>query len=352
MDEFVTPPPLERGDRIAIVAPASNPREDAPHVYDLGIERLREVFDLEPVEFPTAEKSADYLYDHPAERARDIEEAFADPEIRGVIAVIGGNDQVRILDHLDRKVLRENPTRFYGYSDNTHLELALWNLGIVSFYGPAVMVELAMDRELFDHTREYVERALFADSLGEVEPAERFTDEPGDWTDPDSLAEPRDTESSPGWTWAGGDRAVSGRVWGGCLEIIDQRLLSGLDLPDEERLDGAVLAIETSEELPDPAWVAGVLRALGERGLLARFAGVLVGRPPARTHLESNPPEAREEYRRRQREAVIEVFEEYNPDAPVVTGLEFGHAWPTVPIPIGGRVEIDPEQERVAFPGG
>lgn len=352
MDEFVTPPALERGDRIAVVAPASNPRSEAPHVYDLGLDRLRETFDLEPVEYPTAEKTDEYLYDHPEKRARDVEDAFADPEIRGVIAVIGGNDQVRIIEHLDREILRENPTRFYGYSDNTHLALALWNLGIISFYGPAVMVELAMDGELFDHTREYVRRALFSDSLGAVEPAERFTDEPGDWSDPDSLEEPRSTEPSPGWTWAGGEDPVTGRVWGGCLESIDQRLLSGLDLPDEERLDGAVLAVETSEELPDPDWVAGILRALGERGLLERFAGVLVGRPPARTHLESNPPKERQAYRRHQREAVVDVFGEYNPRAPVVAGLEFGHAWPTVPIPIGGRVEIDPGSETIAFPGG
>lgn len=351
MDEFVTPPPLERGDRIAVVAPASNPRSEAPHVYDLGIERLREEFDVEPVEFPTASRDAAYLYDHPAERARDVEDAFRDPDIRGVIAVIGGNDQVRVLEHLDREVLREHPTRFYGYSDNTHLALTLWNLGIVSFYGPAVMVELAMDGKLFDHTREHVERALFADSLGEVEPAERFTDEPGDWADPGSLEEPRSTEPSPGWTWAGGEEPVTGRIWGGCLEIIDQRLLSRIDLPDEEALDGAVLAMETSEELPDPDWVAGVLRALGERGFLSRFSGVLVGRPPARTHLESNPADERRQYREHQREVVVEAFEEYNPEAPVVTDLEFGHAWPTVPIPIGGRVEIDPGSETVAFGG-
>ena len=121
--EFVTPPPLEPGDRIAVVAPSSNPRAEFPHVYDLGLERLREGFELEPVEFPTASMENDRLLERPAERARDIEEAFADPEVRGVISVIGGNDQVRVLDHLDRDVLRENPTRFFGYSDNTQLAL-------------------------------------------------------------------------------------------------------------------------------------------------------------------------------------------------------------------------------------
>ena len=347
--EFVTPPPLEPGDRIAVVAPSSNPRAEFPHVYDLGLERLREVFDLEPVEFPTASMENDHLLEHPEERARDLEEAFADTDIRGVITVIGGNDQVRILEHLDREVLRENPTRFYGYSDNTQLALTLWNLGIVSYYGPSLMAELAMDGGLFDHAVEYAERAFFEESFGRLEPAAEFTDEPGDWTDPDALERPRETEPNPGWTWLGGERSVEGRLWGGCLESIDQRLLADRDLPDPDALEGAILALETSEEVPDPAWVTGVLRALGERGLLERFDGVLVGRPAAQSHRESRPPEWRETYRERQREAIATVFERYNPAAPIVTDVDFGHTWPTTPIPIGGRVEIDPGSETIRF---
>ena len=349
MDEFVTPPPLEPGDRIAVVAPSSNPSVEFPHVYDLGLERLRETFDLEPVEFPTTSESDEYLLDHPEERARDVMDAFADPDIRGVISVLGGNDQVRILEHLDRDVLRENPTRFYGYSDNTQLGLTLWNCGIVSYYGPSLMAELAMDGDLFDHTVEYTKRAFFDESFGRLEPAAEFTDRPGDWTDPDDLERPRETEPNPGWTWAGDDEAVSGRVWGGCLEVIDQRLLADRGLPDPDALEGSILAIETSEEILPPEWVAGVLRALGERGLLERFDGALVGRPATGSHLEGREPADAEAYRESQREAISQVFGRYNPDAPIVFDLDFGHTWPTTPIPIGGRVEIDPATETIRF---
>ncbi|WP_121742785.1 S66 family peptidase [Natronorubrum halophilum] len=349
MTEFVTPPALEPGDRVAVVAPSSNPAPEFPHVYDLGLERLRSVFDLEPVEYPTAQKGSEYLADHPEERARDVMNAFADPDIRGVISVIGGNDQIRILEHLDPDVLRENPTRFYGYSDNTQLALFLWNLGIVSYYGPTVMVELGMDGSLFDHTIDDTSRAFFEESFGRLEPAAEFTDEPGEWADPTSLEKPRETEPNPGWTWAGGDDVVEGRVWGGCLESLDQRLLTDRFLPDEDDLEGAILAIETSEELPAPTWVAGVLRALGERRLLERFDGVLVGRPAARSHLEDTPPEQRERYRERQREAISSVFNGYNPEAPIVFDVDFGHTWPTTPIPIGSRVTIDPGSETIRF---
>ncbi|SEQ32557.1 S66 family peptidase [Natrinema salaciae] len=349
MSAFVTPPPLERGDEVAIIAPSSNAAPEFPHVYELGLERLREVFDLEPVEYPTASKDDEYLSAHPEARARDVMDAFENPDVGGVIAVIGGNDQIRVLDHLDPDVLRANPTRFYGYSDNTNLAMYLWNLGIGSYYGPCILTELAMDGHLFDHTVEYAERAFFAESFGEIEPAAEFTDEPGDWADPDSLEEPRQTEPNPGWRWAGGDDPVAGRVWGGCLEILEQQFLADQFLPAQSDLEGTILALETSEEVPEPTWVARVLEGLGNRGVLERFDGVLVGRPAARSHHEERSPEARETYRDRQRDAISTAFERYNPEAPLVFDVDFGHTWPTTPIPIGGHAEIDPRTETIQF---
>jgi muramoyltetrapeptide carboxypeptidase LdcA involved in peptidoglycan recycling len=350
--EFVVPPAVEPGDSVAVVAPSSGGAEQFPHVYDLGLERMREEFDLEPVEFPTARRDGEYLYDHPEERAADVMDAFRDPDVSAVVATIGGNDQVRILDRLDPAVLRENPTRFYGWSDNTHLALYLWNLGIVSYYGGSVMTEYATPGGTFEHTAEYLRRALFEERIGEIEPAEVFSDDPADWAaGPEALEAPPETEPSEGWRWANGTDPVEGRVWGGCWGSLDSVFLADRPLPDPDRLDGAVLAVETSEALPDPERIAGQLRALGERGLLERFAAVLVGRAPTRSFLEEPPAEEREQYRKRQREVFTELFAEYNPDAPLVLDVEFGHAAPTVPIPIGGRVAVDPHGERIEFHG-
>ncbi|WP_132058029.1 S66 family peptidase [Halorussus amylolyticus] len=354
MTDFVVPSALEPGDRVAIVAPGSNRATDYPHVYELGLERLREVFDLEPIEFPTATKDSEYLYDHPEKRARDVMDAFADPEISGVVTTLGGFDQIRILKHLDPEVLRENPTRFYGISDNTNLACYLWNLGIVSFYGGTVLTDLAMQGSMHDYTVEHLERAFFADDLdafGDIRPAERFTDEDLDWADPENLDEHREMEPNPGLTWRGADRAVSGRTWGGCLESLDMQLRTGRFLPAPEDLDGRILLLETSEELPDAIHVREILIGMGERGLLSRFAGVLVGRAKARNLFEDPGPEARAEYRENQRETIAEVVAEYNPDAPVVFDVDFGHTAPAIPVPVGGVAELDPESERLVFGG-
>jgi muramoyltetrapeptide carboxypeptidase LdcA involved in peptidoglycan recycling len=349
MPDFVTPPPVEPGDRVAVVAPASTNPESASHVYELGLQRMRDGFDLDPVEYPTATADPEWLAEHPEARAADVMDAFRDPDISAVIATIGGHDQIRVLPHLDADVLREHPTRFYGWSDNTNLALYLWNQGIVSYYGGSTLTEYAMDGAMFDYTVEYLGRALFDDAIGEWTEADVFTDEPGDWEDPDGVEMPRETESSDGRVWRGGDRAVSGRVWGGCYEVLVEQFLADRYVPEDDALDGTVLALETSELVPDPDVVRANLRALGERGLLARFDAVLVGRAAARSHVEDHPPEWRADYRDRQRDAITDVFETYNPDAPVVLDCEFGHTYPTCPIPIGGEVAVDPASETIRF---
>ena len=350
MPEFVTPPPVERGDRVAVIAPASTNPDSASHVYDLGLQRMRDVFDLDPVEYPTATADPEWLADNPEARAEDVMDAFRDPEISAVVATIGGHDQLTILPHLDPDVLGDNPTRFYGWSDNTNLAIFLWNQGIVSYYGGSVLTEYAMDGAMFDYTVDHLSRALFDDAIGEWPEAAVFTDEAGDWEDPDALQERREIEESDGRIWRGGDDPVSGRIWGGCYETLVEQFLADRYLPGESELDGAILALETAEGIPDPEYVKANLRALGERGLLERFSGVLVGRATARSHVEDNPPEWRADYRDRQRDAIADVFETYNPTAPVVLDCEFGHTYPTCPIPIGGEVEIDPGTESIRFP--
>jgi len=131
-------------------------------------------------------------------RAADIEDAFADPEIGAVMAYTGGDDQIRVLRHLDGDALAASPTRFFGYSDNDNLRLFLWNRGIVS-YGLGVHPDLVCDADLHTYTERYLRRALFEESLGRIVPADEWTD---DWFDFEAR-EPREWDDTParrcGW---------------------------------------------------------------------------------------------------------------------------------------------------------
>lgn len=349
MTEWITPPPLEPGDKVAIVAPASGLAATFPHVYERGLERLRSVFGLEPVEFPTATKPDTYLREHPAERARDIEDAFAASDISGVIATIGGNDQIRILDHLDPGLLRANPTRFYGISDNTNLAQFLWMHGLVSYYGGHLLTDFAIPGPVPEYLETSLRSALFDESIGRIRPASAFTDQDLEWDDPENLEKQPEMERNPGWKWRGGNAHVDGRTWGGSLEATYLQLAANQYVSDPEAFDGGVLLLETSEELPDPGVVQRMLLGMGERGLLERFDGFLVGRVKARSHLVDRSRDEREHYREQVHETIVDIITRYNSTGPIVLNVDFGHTTPVVPIPIGGKATIDPQNNRIRF---
>lgn len=352
MENFVLPSALEKGDKIAIVGVGNGSSKDRfPEVYELGLERLEEVFGLEPVEYPTATMSSEVRTNKPEQRAEELMDAFRDEEIKGVMAPIGGSgEELRILKHLDSEVLRNNPTRFYGYSDNTSLNLYLWKHGIISFYGPMVMTELAMQGEMHDYTIEHCKKVFFEDVIGKVDAAERFTDDDLDWEEPENLEKYREMEENPGWEWYNTNgETVTNRTWGGCLDVLSINLQADKPLPEPEELENRVLMLETSEDMPDEQFIDNFMISLGERGLLQKFSAILVGRPKSRSLFDQRKPDEREEFRQNQKEAIKKNIQRYAPDTPVVFNFDFGHTDPIVPIPIGGKVKIDTRNKEIEF---
>ena len=331
------------GEKVAIVSPSWAGPAVAPHVHELGLRRLREELGVEPVEYPTTRK----LGATPAERAADLNAAFADPEIRAVMASIGGEDQIKVLNHLDADVIRANPKPFYGYSDNTNLLIYLWNLGIVGYHGGSTLVHLGRPGAMHPVTLESLRTALFERKPVELVPSDDFQDENGRWEEQGEDTPAPAMRPSAGWTWHGESRRVVGPSWGGCLEILDMHLRSGRHLLDPAAYRGCVLLLETSEELPSDDYVYRVLMGMGERGMLEEFVGVLVAAPKAWSFEQPQDLTAREAYTKAQRAAVIRALEEYNPGVPTVFGLDFGHADPQLVLPHGGETVIDGGQRRV-----
>ncbi len=323
------------GDRVSIVSPSWAGPEHFPRVFDLGLARLREL-GLEPVEHAFTRRQGTA-----AERAQDLHAAFTDPTTTAVFASIGGDDQITVLPHLDRDLLRAHPKPFFGYSDNTNLLNYLSLLGIPSFHGGAVMVQLARPGRMHPVTEASLRAALFDGGPWEVPAPSDLTDVHGDWAS-DDLTAPPVTWPAPPWTWHGPARAVTGPLWGGNLEILSWTFGVGRYLAPS--YDGRVLLLETSEEMPGAEEVYRFLRVLGERGVLQQFVGLVMARPKA---WSPEQPDVREAYTDAQRVAVVRAMAEYAPDTPFVVGVDCGHADPMVVMPIGGEVTLDPVGGRV-----
>jgi muramoyltetrapeptide carboxypeptidase LdcA involved in peptidoglycan recycling len=241
---------------------------------------------------------------------------------------------------LDLELIRSNPKVFLGFSDTTITQMAFLRAGVVSFYGPSLMTGFAENGGMHPYMRDGVRELLFSQAGAPSWPEndDGWTVEHLDWSDPSNQNRRRALVPANGWRWLGGV-AAQGPLVAGCMEVLDW--LRGTPwFPD---LDGAVLAIETSEEGPPPAIVTRFLRSLAAGGHLARLAAVLFGRPggwhvPVEEHLAYD-------------DAIVDIIrgEAGMASVPIVTGMDFGHTDPVWTLPVGVRIRVDPSDRSIRF---
>jgi muramoyltetrapeptide carboxypeptidase LdcA involved in peptidoglycan recycling len=339
-DNLVRPRALTAGDRVAAVSLSWGGPGAFRQRYEAGKRQLEAEFGVEVVAMPHTLGRPEELAARPASRAEDLHRALTDPAIAGIISTIGGDDSIRLLPLLDLDLMRANPKVFLGFSDTTITQMAFLRAGVVSFYGPSLMTGFAENGGMHPYTRDGVRELLFshAEAPSWPENDDGWTVEHLDWSDPSNQNRRRALVPTSGWRWLGGVGA-QGPLVAGCMEVLDW--LRGTPwLPD---LDGAVLAIETSEEGPPPAIVTRFLRSLAAGGQLARLAAVLFGRPggwhvPVEEHLAYD-------------DAIVDVIrgEAGMTSVPIVTGMDFGHTDPVWTLPLGVRIRVDPSDRSIRF---
>ncbi|MBL8930643.1 MAG: LD-carboxypeptidase [Kineosporiaceae bacterium] len=343
---LIAPPKARPGDRVAVLSPSFAAPALFAAVHEQAMRRLAEITGLVPVEYPTTRRLGASAH----ERAADLNAAFADPSIRAIVATIGGEDQITVVPHLDAEAARADPKPFLGYSDNTNLTHWLWTLGIASFYGGSTQVHLGPGPHVDAVHLASLRAALLTGERLELTDPGESEDVGLDWNDPRALTSFGEREpTGPGepWSWHGPAREVTGPTWGGCIEVLQWILTAGRFAGPPSDLAGAILLVETSEDLIPAREVGWILRSLGERGLLAEVAGVLVARPPTSDHDRRPEPAERARLRAEQRDVVVETVARYNPEAVVCVGVPFGHTRPQWIVPHGGLITLDGAARRV-----
>ena len=264
-----------------------------------------------------------------------------------MVAVIGGEDQIRVVPHLDADLLLADPKPFCGYSDNTNLLNWMWNLGVAGFYGGSTQVHLGPGPGVDPcHATSLTAALVDGGVLSITDPGESEDIGP-DWSTPQALTEFGQREPTEPWTWAGPARSVTGRSWGGCIEVIQWILTAGRFPTDSSVLNGGVLLLETSEDLIPATEFGWILRSLGERGVVDAVDAVVVARPPASDHERPSTSEARSAHRAEQRDTALDLISTYNPSAVVCVGVPFGHTRPQWILPYGGQITVDGIKQTV-----
>lgn len=331
---LIKPRRLRAGDRIAAVSPSWGGPGTVPARYAAGKRQFEQSFGIEVVEMAHTLAPADWVRANPKARAEDLMAAFADPDIAGIVASIGGDDAIRLIPYLDLEVIRRTPKVFIGFSDTTSLHLACYAAGVTSFYGPSLMAGFAENGGMHRFTAEGVRKALFeAEPIGLVTPNEEgWTAERTDWSDPAAQAQPRCLHPADPPRLLQGRGIVSGRLLGGCAEVLEMAKGTAW-WPPLDAWDGAILFYETSEDAPDPGFVRYWLRNFAAQGILERVDGMLLARPD---------PGSDATYGARLEAAVIETLAEAGlAELPVLSGLDFGHTQPMLTLPYGAMAQID-----------
>lgn len=332
---LLRPPLLRAGDTVAVVSPSYGAPGHFPHRLARGVAHL-EALGLR-VRVSAAARGVlaerPWLAATAQERADDLHAAFADPEVTAIIASIGGDHSNQVLPLLDMDLIRAHPTILLGLSDISVLTVAIHAAtGLVTCNGPAVCDSLAEFPAVPGFTSEFLQRAICAaEPIGDLRPADTWTDEFLDWQQQLDLTRARTQQPGGGWAWLQGEGVVRGPLLGGCLESLEH--LRGTRWWPDWR--GRIAFLETSEERPGPDRIDSVLSDWANMGVLSEIAGLLWARPYGYSPQEIDLLHS----------VLRERCAPYG--FPVVSLLDFGHTDPKLTLPNGVLAEIDCAARRV-----
>jgi len=300
-----TPRPLFPGARVALVCASSAVPEErlAPAVEAVS------ALGLTPVLSPSCyfANRHGYFAADDAQRAADIQAAFADDSIDGVLSIRGGYGAHRILPLLDLDAIARTPKYFSGYSDVTALHTAFNQVcGMVTYH--TVMPSTEYYQPLDPYSQAELERALWGKLTGEL----------------------KNPEGQPLETLAGG--RAEGLLCGGNLSL----LAASLGTPWEIDTRGKILFLEDIDE--KTYRVDSMLTQLRNAGKFEDCAGVVLG---AWTNCLPEFPEKTLELPEIFRELIVPCGK------PVLGGLACGHVLPTMSLPLGEQVILDADRQTL-----
>lgn len=317
--DMIRPSKLQIGDEIRVIAPSRS----AKKLSEEGIEKAK--FNLEKLGFKvTFGKNVDVcdLQDSSSieERITDLHDAFKDPNVKGILTVIGGFNSNELLPYIDYDLLRQNPKVLCGYSDITALTNAITqNCGFITYSGPHFS-SFQMEG-LQDYQTAYFQKCFMQEDPYDVHPSNQWSDDL--WF----LNEENRLYQNTKWEVYSAGQA-EGVLIGGNLCTLN--LLQGTKYMPHN--DNAILFIE-DDELTNPVSFARDLTSILQS--LGIIKGLLIGR-------FQNVSKMTEEQ-------LLFILNKHPllKEIPVLYNLDFGHTQPICTLPIGGKVRLEANKRKI-----
>ena len=240
----------------------------------------------------------------PQERADDINNMFANPDIDAIICTRGGYGANRVLPLLDYDLIKANPKIFVGFSDITaFLTSITQKTGLVTFHGPMLS---SFKKGVLEFNFDLLENVLFGNESVALHPPSKLP--------------MRILNSSK----------AEGPLWGGNMCL----LINRLGTPDQLDTDGTILFIEDIDEYLYA--FDRMLVHMKKAGMFENIKGLIIGELVDMKDYD-------DPFGKSTDEIVMDVCG--NLDIPIISNFPCGHGIYQATLPISIPVQLDAESE-------
>ena len=296
---MLLPPPLQAGDKVAIIATARSISKDdlQPAIQLLKSWNLKLILG-----------SSIGLKDHQfagtdEERAADLQHQINDPDIKAIWCAKGGYGSIRILDLVNFSSLKTQPKWIIGYSDVTAIHLHLQSMGVASLH--AQMASAIETRSA--STSDELKKVIFGEKL-QIEYASKHSNQ------------------------VNGE--VKAEVLGGNLSV----LYSAIGSQSMPSFEGKILFIEDLDEYL--YHIDRMMQNLQRSGLLSQISGLIVG---GLTDMNDNVTP----FGKTAEEIIYEAVKDLN--IPVAFDFPAGHVDTNLPLIFGKTAQLSVTSKRVTL---
>src|SRR3984885_100784 len=205
----VVPPKLRSGSSVRVVAPSRSVAM-IPAEARAEADKKLAALGLNVSFADHVAECDDFSSSAVAARLADLHAAFADPDVDGILTVIGGFNANQLLTGIDYSLVAARPKVLCGFSDITALSTALYaRTGLVGYSGPHYS-SFGM-KQHFGYTQAGFQACVMEDGPITVVPSPAWSDDP--WY---ADQENRRLESGSGW-WVLQEGDAAGTIVGGNL---------------------------------------------------------------------------------------------------------------------------------------
>lgn len=304
-------PKLQAGDEIRIISPSRSLSLIAEDQRELAVQRL-EALGFKVSFGKHVLESDDFVSSSIASRIEDLHDAFLDPNVKGILTVIGGFNSNQMLSYIDYDIIAQNPKRLCGYSDITALNNAiLAKTGLISYSGPHFST-FSMLHGL-DYTIEYFEKLMMHEGDVEITPPSHWSDDQWYLDQEKRVFVPNDGP------YVINEGEAKGTIVGGNQCTLN--LLQGTAFMPS--LADSILFLE-DDDLVSPLCFDRDLQSIIHQPGFDQVRGIVIGRFQQESRMT-----------RSLLTQIIQSKRELE-SIPVIADVEFGHTTPRITLPIGG----------------